>query len=70
MQDIYIDDEGKGIPLVLVHGFLGSSKMWGPQIDFFKKNFRVITPDLPGFGRSNHIKSHDNINSLANLILA
>ena len=43
--------------------------MWRPQIDFFKKNFRVITPDLPGFGKSNHIKSHDNINSLANLIL-
>ena len=69
MQDIYIGDEGKGFPLVLVHGFLGSSKMWGPQIDFFKKNFRVITPDLPGFGKNNHIKSHDNISSLANLIL-
>ena len=69
MQDIYIGDEGKGFPLVLVHGFLGSSKMWGPQIDFFKKNFRVITPDLPGFGKSTHIKSHDSILSLANLIL-
>ena len=69
MQDIYIGDEGKGFPLVLVHGFLGSSKMWGPQIDFFKKNFRVITPDLPGFGKSTHIKSHDSIISLANLIL-
>ena len=69
MQDIYIGDEGKGFPLVLIHGFLGSSKMWGPQIDFFKKNFRVITPDLPGFGKSTHIKSHDSIISLANLIL-
>jgi pimeloyl-ACP methyl ester carboxylesterase len=69
MQDIYIGDEGKGFPLVFVHGFLGSSKMWGPQIDFFKKNFRVITPDLPGFGKSTHIKSHDSIISLANLIL-
>ena len=69
MQDIYIGEEGKGFPLVLIHGFLGSSKMWGPQIDFFKKNFRVITPDLPGFGKSTHIKSHDSILSLANLIL-
>ena len=58
MQDIYIGDEGKGFPLVLVHGFLGSSEMWKPQIDFFKDHFRVITPDLPGFGKSkkqNHI---------------
>ena len=69
MQDIYVGDEGKGFPLVLVHGFLGSSKMWNPQIDFFKKNFRVITPDLPGFGKSNKIKSHNNINSVADAIL-
>jgi len=46
MQDTYIGDEGKGFPLVLVHGFLGSSRMWEPQIDFFKDYFRVITPDL------------------------
>jgi len=69
MQDLYICDEGRGFPLVLVHGFLGSSKMWRPQIDFFKSNFRVIAPDLPGFGKSNHIKSLNNINSMAKSIL-
>ena len=65
MQDIYIGDEGKGFPLVLVHGFLGSSKMWEPQIDFFKDNFRVITPDLPGFGKSYKAKSLNSINKMA-----
>lgn len=69
MKDIYIGDEGKGIPLVLVHGFLGSSRMWEPQIDFFKDYFRVITPDLPGYGKSNKAKSHNNIQSIANLLL-
>ena len=69
MQDTYIGDEGNGFPLVLVHGFLGSSKMWKPQIDFFKYHFRVITPDLPGFGRSNKAKSHNSIQSIANLLL-
>ena len=69
MQDTYIGDEGNGFPLVLVHGFLGSSRMWEPQIDFFKHQFRVITPDLPGFGRSNKVKSHNNIQSIANLLL-
>jgi len=68
MQDTYIGDEGKGFPLVLVHGFLGSSKMWKPQIDFFKENFRVITPDLPGFGKNNKAKSHNNIESLSNFL--
>ena len=69
MQHIYIGDEGKGFPLVLVHGFLGSSKMWEPQINFFKDYFRVITPDLPGFGKSNKAKSHNNIQSISNLLL-
>ena len=69
MQDIYVGDVGKGFPLVLVHGFLGTSKMWEPQINFFKNYFRVITPDLPGFGRSNKVKSHNSIQSIANLIL-
>ena len=69
MQDTYIGDEGNGFPLVLVHGFLGSSKMWEPQIDFFKDYFRVITPDLPGYGKSNKAQSHNTIQSIANLLL-
>ncbi len=69
MQDIYVGDVGTGFPLVLVHGFLGTSKMWEPQINFFKNYFRVITPDLPGFGKSNKAKSHNSIQSIANLIL-
>jgi len=69
MQDIYIGDTGKGFPLVLVHGFLGSSKMWEPQINFFKDYFRVITPDLPGFGKSNKAKSCNDIKLISNLLL-
>ena len=69
MQDLYIGDVGDGFPLVLVHGFLGSSKMWEPQIKFFKNYYRVITPDLPGFGKSKNIKSHNDIKSISNLLL-
>ena len=69
MQDIFISDQGEGYPLILVHGFLGSSEMWKPQINFFKDYFRVITPDLPGFGKSNKVKSHNSIQSIANLLL-
>ena len=61
MDDIFVSDTGKGTPLVLVHGFLGSSKTWKPQIKFFQKNFRVLVPDLPGFGQNNKKKSFNNI---------
>jgi len=43
--------------------------MWEPQIDFFKDYFRVITPDLPGYGKSNKAKLHNSIQSIANLLL-
>ena len=43
--------------------------MWEPQVKFFKDNFRVITPDLPGFGKSNKVKSYKSIKSIANLLL-
>ena len=69
MQDIYIDDQGNGFPLILVHGFLGSSEMWHPQKEFLSKHFRVISPALPGFGESYKVKSHDSINKMAQTVL-
>ena len=69
MQDIYIDDIGSGFPLVLVHGYLGSSEMWNLQKEFLSKHFRIITPTLPGFGESYKAQSLDNINSIAKILL-
>ena len=60
MQHIYISDEGKGFPLVLVHGFLGSSKIWEPQINFFK-DYNTLTYDLLGHGKTPLKKSKVNI---------
>jgi pimeloyl-ACP methyl ester carboxylesterase len=69
MQDIFAEEVGSGTPLVLVHGFLGSSDMWRPQIEFFKDDFRVIAPALPGFGKSSTINSCDSIECMAKVIL-
>ena len=68
MQDIYIDDIGSGFPLVLVHGYLGSSEMWSLQKEFLSKNFRVISPALPGFGESYKAQSLNSINAIAKFV--
>jgi len=68
MQNLYVDDLGKGYPLVLVHGYLGSSEMWNLQKDFLSKYFRIIAPALPGFGESYNLKSLDSINEMAKTI--
>ena len=69
MQEIYVDDIGEGYPLVLVHGYLGSSEMWKFQKDYLKNYYRVIAPALPGFGESYKVKSLNSINTMANTVL-
>ncbi|TMV16208.1 alpha/beta hydrolase [Paenibacillus thermoaerophilus] len=43
---------GQGRPLVLVHGFCGSSAYWRLTAPELARHFRVITPDLRGHGAS------------------
>ena len=69
MSNIYVEDVGMGFPFVFVHGYLGSSKMWNFQKEFFSKHYRVIIPALPGFGESHNVKSLDSINKMAKEII-
>jgi len=68
MQEIYVDDIGTGYPLVLVHGYLGSSEMWTLQKEYLSKYFRIISPALPGFGESYKAKSLKSIHEMAKFI--
>jgi len=45
-------DEGKGLPVLLLHAFPFSSEMYRPQISALAAKYRFIAPDLRGFGRS------------------
>jgi pimeloyl-ACP methyl ester carboxylesterase len=49
---LYARDVGEGTPLVLLHAYPLSSAMWLAQREELAKRFRVITPDLRGFGGS------------------
>src|SRR4051794_19226116 len=45
-------DVGEGPVVVLLHAFPLDRSMWLPQIDQLADQYRVIAPDLPGFGDS------------------
>jgi pimeloyl-ACP methyl ester carboxylesterase len=49
---LYARDVGEGTPLVLLHAYPLSSAMWLAQRESLAKRFRVLTPDLRGFGGS------------------
>ena len=47
---------GKGEVLVLLHGFGGNKDNWTRIAKYLTPYFRVIAPDLPGFGESSRDK--------------
>jgi pimeloyl-ACP methyl ester carboxylesterase len=50
--DLHYVERGRGTPLLLVHGFPLDHTMWQGQIDGLSDKFRLIAPDLRGFGQS------------------
>lgn len=45
-------ESGQGPPLVLVHDYLSSHVAWDDVLPRLAQRFRVVAPDLPGFGES------------------
>jgi pimeloyl-ACP methyl ester carboxylesterase len=43
---------GTGTPVLLLHGSASSGAMWTPMINVLKSRFRVLAPDLIGYGRT------------------
>ena len=51
-HQLHYVDRGASVPIVLLHGFPLDARIWQDVAVCLSKQFRVITPDLPGFGKS------------------
>jgi pimeloyl-ACP methyl ester carboxylesterase len=51
-QQLYFEVHGAGEPLLLLHGFSGSSQDWIPSLAQWGTKFQLILPDLRGHARS------------------
>lgn len=49
---LYYDARGGGPPVVLLHGFGEDGRALGPLAGALARRYRVLVPDLPGYGRS------------------
>ena len=45
--------------IVLVHGFVGSKENWLPLMRELSRDYRLVAPDLPGWGESQRIAGSD-----------
>jgi len=60
--------KGKGKTIVLLHGFLESSKIWDTFSKKLSKKFKVICIDLPGHGRTENIAESHSMELMADVV--
>lgn len=63
---VHYTDEGKGENVVLIHGTAASLHTWREWVKTLKKDFRVVTLDLPAFGLTG--PSPDNDYTIPNYV--
>jgi pimeloyl-ACP methyl ester carboxylesterase len=68
--NLYFETHGTGRPLILLHGGLGSSEMFGPTLTELAQQHQVIAVDLQGHGRTADIDRPIDIRLMADDIAA
>lgn len=51
-MEMYYEVHGQGEPLVLLHGFLASGRLWDPVVEKLASSYQIIVPDMRGHGKS------------------
>jgi pimeloyl-ACP methyl ester carboxylesterase len=59
------DEYGSGTPLVLVHGHPFNRSMWNEQVEAFSSNYRIIVPDLRGYGETTVVPGKTTMEEMA-----
>lgn len=63
--EIYYATAGEGQPFVMNHAGIADHTMWEPQVEHFSRDYRVITFDQRGFGKTvSHTQEFSRRNDL------
>jgi len=69
--ELYYKTAGEGRPFLILHGWGASSVSWLRLVDEMAgKGFKLIIPDLPGFGKTETPKTVWGVGEYADLIIA
>jgi pimeloyl-ACP methyl ester carboxylesterase len=69
-KKIFYRLEGKGKPVLLMHGFAEDGNIWNKQINALKENYLLIIPDLPGSGKSEMLDGTRTMKDYAEVVKA
>jgi len=65
---IHYEVLGRGRPVILLHGWLGSWRYWLPTMQLISAKYRVYALDLYGFGESQHTPGRYSVANQARLV--
>jgi 2-succinyl-6-hydroxy-2,4-cyclohexadiene-1-carboxylate synthase len=54
---LHVEVRGSGPPLVLLHGFTQTARLWGPFADLLAVSRTLVAVDLPGHGDSGSVRA-------------
>ena len=70
-MSMHVRDTGDGPVVVLLHAFPCDGRLWRPQADDLAgAGWRVLVPDLPGFGESALLDGEPSLDLVADEVLA
>lgn len=61
-------EAGSGEAVVLLHAFPLDSRLWDAQREELSDSYRVVTPDLPGFGASPLLDGSPSLDAVADAV--
>lgn len=67
-SEIFYSVSGTGKPILFVHGYMSSSEIWESLTREFDDEFKVITVDLIGHGRSSTCKLQPDFSVYTNIL--
>jgi pimeloyl-ACP methyl ester carboxylesterase len=70
-QDLHVVESGSGPAVLLLHAFPCDGTMWQPQsAALAEAGYRVLVPDLPGFGKSPILTTGPSLDAVADVLLS
>jgi len=65
---VHYEAIGRGQPLILIHGWLGSWRYWVPTMEGLSGQYKTYALDLWGFGDSDKQNLHYSVNAYVELL--
>ena len=66
---IHFKDEGNGFPILFIHGFCETHQIWDSFSKELARDFRILSIDLPGFGKSELLQTPFSIADVASRVI-